>query len=65
MDESKVLIITSRGDQTREIASIRNIGHKVEICFYKNEKCYEYNATKIVIKQNPIKLNTQLSHLKK
>lgn len=57
MDESKFLIITARGDQTREIASIRNSGHKVEICFYHNMKCYEYRADKVVIKQNPTPLN--------
>lgn len=57
MDESKILIITARGDQTKEIADIIIDEHIVHILFYKKEKYYKYNTNKVVIKQNPAPLN--------
>ncbi|MFI8714683.1 hypothetical protein [Brevibacillus brevis] len=51
MDERKVLIITSKGDQTGEIVKYSFHEGKVCIWFKGREEPYKYNN--VVIKMNP------------
>ncbi|MCR8843540.1 AAA domain-containing protein [Paenibacillus sp. SC116] len=57
MNERAVLIITNKGDQTREIDSYSINGNSVEIKFENSTKSYYYSSSKVTIKKEPFELD--------
>lgn len=53
MDERNILIITNKGDQTKNIADYEVVEAGVKIHFKNQPKQYLYPFSKISIKTNP------------
>lgn len=58
MDEHKILIVTDKGDQTKDIAEWAANGEKVKITFKNSGKVYNYFTENIIVRENPIHMQT-------
>ncbi|MFC5702800.1 AAA domain-containing protein [Cohnella faecalis] len=57
MDERTVLIVTDKGDQTKDIAKYTVLENGVEIQFKSRLEPYTYSTSKVSIKRNPIPID--------
>ncbi|MFC4305400.1 AAA domain-containing protein [Cohnella boryungensis] len=56
MDERHVLIVTDKGDVTKNIIDYTTVENKVLIRFNNKDECYNFPASKVNIMTNPVSL---------